>query len=337
MSGPGGPGGPGGPAWGGTAARTPAERAHYGDFYDGPPEPPDGVPLLAVVGNCQAESLRLVLDDEDVRTVRLPPLHELGPGDLAPLHRLLPRLDLLVAQPVGEDHRGLPLGTTQLLERARADLRHVLVPPVRHAGPYPCHLVVHPPGLPDPDPPVVAYHDVRTAVRAAWLRAGRTPPPVGAALGPAPDAAVVAAVCADSRAELARRETLHGTVVAHDLLLAPTFAHLRTVNHPGNALLAPLGRRVRAALGLTDRPTRVSRPLLDHVHAPREASVAAVLDPAEAARDHWVLGGRRVPVTEVETAHLRWYATRPDVLDVVLARSAALRGMLGLELPGEVS
>ncbi|QVT78309.1 hypothetical protein ENKNEFLB_00682 [Nocardioides aquaticus] len=319
-------------AW--TAARTPAERAHYGDFYDGPPAPPEGVPLLAVLGNCQAESLRLVLQDDDVRTVRLPALHELGPGDLEPLHRLLPRLDLLVSQPVGEDYRGLPLGTAQVLDRARPDLRHVLVPPVRHAGPYPCHLVVHPPGLADPDPPLVAYHDVRTAVRAAWLRAGRTPPPVGAALGPAPDAATVAAVCEDSRAQLALREARHGTLVAHDLLLAPTFAHLRTVNHPGNALLKPLGRRVRTALGLTDRPTRVARPLLDHVHAPREASVAAVLDPAAPARDHWLLGGRPVPVAEVEAAHLAWYATRPDVLDVVLARSVALRGLLGLELPG---
>ncbi len=317
----------------GTAARTPAERAHYRDFYDGPPEPPEGVPLLAVTGNCQAESLRLVLEDEDVRTVRLPALHELGPGDTAPLRRLLPRLDLLVGQPVADDYRGLPLGTAQVLERTRSDLRHVLVPPVRHAGPYPCHLVVHPPGLADPDPPLVAYHDVRTAVRAAWLRAGRTPPPVGAALGPAPDAATVATVCRDSQHQTALRETRHATLVVHDLLLAPTFAEMRTVNHPGNPLLAALGRRVRAALGLADRTTRVDRPLLDHVHAPREASVAAVLDPAAAARDHWVLGGRRVPVAEVEAAHLAWYATRPDVLDVVLARSVRLRGLLGLEVP----
>ncbi len=34
-----------------------------------------------------------------------------------------------------------------------------------------------------------------------------------------------------------------------------------------------------------------------------------------------------------EAAHLAWHATRPDVLDVVLTRSAPLRGLLGLEVP----
>lgn len=51
------------------------------------------------------------------------------------------------------------------------------------------------------------------------------------------------------------------------------------------------------------------------------------------ARDHWVLDGRPLPVAEGEAARLAGYGTRSDLLDVVLARSARLRGLLGLELP----
>ena len=53
-------------------------RAHYGDFY-GLSELPDK-PLFAVHGNCQAESLRVLLHGAlagDWHGVRMPPVHEL--------------------------------------------------------------------------------------------------------------------------------------------------------------------------------------------------------------------------------------------------------------------
>ena len=74
----------------------------------------DDRPLLVVVGNCQAESYRLLLDAGDLRTQRIPALHELTPADVPPLLELLSRTDFLVSQPTVDDYRGLPVGTRQL-------------------------------------------------------------------------------------------------------------------------------------------------------------------------------------------------------------------------------
>lgn len=49
-------------------------RQHYAHFYGLAPLPSDDRPLLVVHGNCQAESLRVLLDGaaSPVRTVRVP-------------------------------------------------------------------------------------------------------------------------------------------------------------------------------------------------------------------------------------------------------------------------
>lgn len=317
-----------------TAARTPAERAHYADFYadsDSPLDGPlDGRPLLVVVGNCQAESLRLLLDGDDVRTVRTPPVHELGPGDVAPLQRLLARTRLLVAQPVTADYHDLPVGTDQLRALLPPDARSAVVPSVRYAGLHPWQAVVHPPGLPDPDPPVVPYHDVRTAVAAAWRRAGRD-----ARQTEPTTADQVRAVARASVEELRRREQRAGAVPASDLLDHPTAEAVRTVNHPGNDVLAPLAARVRHALGLEPRPPGTTRPLLTSVQAPLEPLVVAAHGLDAAPRADWEVGGRVVTAAEVTEAQGAWYAARPDVLDAVLRRTSETRRLLGLAAPDD--
>jgi len=309
-----------------TASEDSGRRRHYTDFYDGV-EADSGRPVLAVIGNCQAESLRLVLDDDDLRTVRVPAVHEWTLDDLDPLERLLGRLDLLVTQPVGDGYRGLPVGTRQLISRAPASLRHVLVPSVRYAGRSPHHVLVHPPHLADPDPPLVPYHDLRTVVRAAWDRDGLEPPPT-----PTLTRGAVLAIAADSVEELRRRERRHATLVVNDLLAVATRPQMRTINHPGNELFAALAVRVRAALGLDARPTRLTRPLLDAIHAPVEPAVAAVFGdvPPRAA---WVVDGRELEVDTVEEAQLAWYAARVDVVDEVLRRSGRQLRHLGLVIP----
>ncbi len=309
-----------------TASDDPGRRRHYTDFYDGVEADP-GRPLLAVFGNCQAESLRLVLDDDDLRTVRVPAVHEWTADDLSPLDALLPRLDLLVTQRVGDDYRGLPVGTEQLLARTRPTLRHVLVPSLRYAGRSPFHVLVHPPQLLDPDPPMVPYHDLRTVVRAAWHREGLDPPPAH----PLTREAVVA-IAADSVDELRRRERLNGTLVASDLLTVEARPQMRTINHPGNDLFTALAVRVRSALGLEARPTRLDRPLLNHIHAPVEAAVAAVFGDVS-PRETWVVDGEEIDLGIVERAQLAWYETRADVLDEVLRRSGRQLRHLGLSTP----
>ena len=310
--------------------RSAAESHHYRHFLSGPQaEPPAAdAPLLLAVGNCQAESLRLLLDAGDVRTVQVPALHDLRPAEVPVLQDWLARTDLLVAPPVAPDYRGLPLGTEQLEARLPGEARTCRVPLVRYAGLHPWHLVVHPPGLPDPQPPVVAYHDVRVVARAAWARAGR---PVPAAVPPTTEG--VQAVASASVAELARRERAAGTVVLSDLLAHPTAEAMRTVNHPGNELLAPLAARVRADLGLPALGAAVTRPLLTSVLAPLEDVVVAAHGLDAAARPDWVLDGTPVPTEVVEEAQLAFHAARPDVLDVCLDRARGPAAALGVALP----
>jgi hypothetical protein len=75
-----------------------------------------------VHGDCQAESLRVVLAGSPTfpyRTVRMPPVHGLTAADLPALRALLSRTPLLLSQPVHDDHRDLPLGTRQLASCCR--------------------------------------------------------------------------------------------------------------------------------------------------------------------------------------------------------------------------
>ncbi|MFW6773819.1 WcbI family polysaccharide biosynthesis putative acetyltransferase [Nocardioides sp. CPCC 205120] len=317
--------------------RSEAERQHFGAFHglrdadpadpSAPPTAPPApdAPLVVVVGNCQAESLRLLLASDDVRTVRLPAIHELGADDVPRLRTLLARTDLLVTQPVGAGYRGLPLGTEELAAHLPPGARTVLVPPIRYHGLHPWHVVAHPPGLADPDPPRAAYHDLRTL--AAALEAG----PGGApSYDVVPDPAALRELAAASVTELERRQRLHGTVAVADLFARPVRDAMRTVNHPGNVVLAPVAARVREAAGLEPRPPGITRPLLDGVHAPVEAPVLAALDlPGEPAPD-WRIGGRAVPAAEVAAAHRAFYAARPDVVEVLVRRYAPTMRLLGL-------
>ncbi|GAA1938513.1 WcbI family polysaccharide biosynthesis putative acetyltransferase [Nocardioides hwasunensis] len=276
-------------------------------------------PLLVVVGNCQAESFRLLLDAGDVRTQRVPALHELTPADVAPLLELIARTDLLVSQPTVDDYRGLPVGTRQLHAALPGSARAALVPSLRYSGLHPFHLLVHPPGLDRPDPPLVPYHDVRTVLAADDERRGR---PAREPIELTTEA--VRTVAAASVAELVRREQLHDTVVVSDLFDIPTADAMRTINHPGNAVLVPAAARLRHALGLEARAPGVDRPLLASVRAPLLPAVVVAHGLDVPATHHWTIDGRTVTAEEVAATHLAWYARRPEMLDAALERAAPL-------------
>ena len=93
----------------------PGRTRHYGEFYGRPAT--DSRPLWLVIGNCQAEALRQILDavgDRPYRTVLVPPVHEIEASDLPHLEVLLRQTAVLSCQPIRDDYRGLPLGTGQL-------------------------------------------------------------------------------------------------------------------------------------------------------------------------------------------------------------------------------
>lgn len=260
-------------------------------------------------GNCQAESLRVLLEAPDVVAVRVPPVHELVPDDVDHLQRLLARADVVVTQPVRERYRGLPVGTREVLAAApRA--RSVVVPVVRHHLLHPYQGLVRVEGA--GDPPVVPYHDLRTLVRAA----GR---PL-----PHPSAAALREVGQRSLAEMRRRQERHGAVPVDDLLLAAGADAAHTVNHPGNPVLVGLARRVQERLGLAASATDPGRTLLGSVLAPVEPDVlrANGFDDS-GSRSDWVVDGAAVPDDEVVRAQLDWYRRRPEVVEAGLARYAA--------------
>lgn len=298
---------------------------HYGAFYGIDEPSDDDADVALVVGNCQAESLRIVLDGAGVRGVRMPAVHELVAADLPHLDRWLMRASILVTQPIRDDYHGLPLGTRQLAARTRPGTRIVTVPVIRFAGLYPTHAIVRPPSDASLVPPVVEYHDLRTLAEAADRAADR---PVRARSEP--DPAAVRAVGELSLGELRRRETAHDTVVVSDLFARPSFEQMRTLNHPGNPIWFALAERVRARIGLGPSVTDPGRPLLDAVHAPRTATVLEAWDIAGEPESAWTVGGESIPDDAVREAHLGWYADHPDVIVAGLARHRDTLELLGL-------
>ena len=142
-----------------------ARRQHYGQFYE-LEERPDGAGFL--LGNCQAESLRIVMHDNRAPLVRIPPVHELTADDMPFLERLIAAASVIIAQPISDDYHSLPLGTRQVFARAGAAARTVTVPIVRFTGLHPFQAVVRVPGVSEA-PPIVDYHDVREVALAAGL------------------------------------------------------------------------------------------------------------------------------------------------------------------------
>lgn len=297
-----------------------ARRAHYGGFYD---DLSDSEPVAIVHGNCQAESLRVLLAASPsfpYPTVRLPPVHELCADDLPPLRALLRRTAVLLSQPVRDDYRDLPIGTGQLAELLPRDARVLRFPVIRHSGLHPWSAIVRHPSDRSVVPPVVPYHDLRTLAVAAGRPRPRGRPAAGA----------LRAASMDSVAELARRERLTADVGVSDLLMRFGIEAAHTLNHPGNPVLVALARRVQQALDLPVDATDPGRPLLGGIRAPLEEPVIDALGLDAEPQPDWLVDGLPVSPADVEEEQSRWYATHPQWVEAGLVRHAGRMQRLGL-------
>ena len=230
---------------------------HYGVFYGVAPLPGDAdssgdagagdaVPRVVVVGNCQAESLRIVLESSgDIQSFRVPPIHEWETRDMPFVEFAMQWANVLVTQPVRNDYRGLPCGTEQLSSLMRTDgsPTHVLRYPVlRFSALNPRWAIVRSPLDSSLSPPVVPYHDLHLIAQLAGLQQVNEPDYQG---------------IVEANVQLmAAREGAHGTVGMSTYLRELPEWH--TLNHPNNATLAELGTRVMQASANANPRGRIS-------------------------------------------------------------------------------
>ena len=284
-------------------------------------------PRLTVVGNCQAESTRkLLMSTGQFTSERITPVHELTAADLSWFTDLLGRTDVLVTQPIRDDYRGLPVGTSQLVRALPRSARHVVVPVLRFDGLMPYQAIIRNPLDTSENPPVVPYHDLRTLVAAA--RGAEHPSTV------APSAEALRRAAEMSIAHMRARERAYSTVVVSDFLETMPLWH--TVNHPDNATLAHLARQVLAALQVPGDPVLPEYEMLGQLDAPVDPAAARALgradDPSLQARQLWrdrttgVIDG-----AEIARAHLEYYSARPELVRHGLARHAERITNLGLD------
>jgi hypothetical protein len=330
-------------------------RTHYGDFFGdffgdasaGAAGTGNGRPIGVIMGNCQAESLRVALGDEDVRFLRVPPVHELEADDMPLLARILARIDVFVMQPIRDDYRGLPLGSEQMRALLPAAARVTTVPVIRFAGLYPFQAIIRPPSDTSLVPPLVPYHDLRLVAEAA-RRAGLADPSAGSVEGDrshgvttgdsggvnndrrSVTASQIRAIADESIRQLRSREKAHDTVVVSDLFLQPDFSLMRTINHPGNTVWTALAERVRARLGLADVSVPLTRELLNNIHAPRDQAVIDAWGLDAEARPTWTVDGLDIDPVPLREAHLAWYVEHPDAVTSGLTRHAPALTALGL-------
>lgn len=309
---------------------TPDPRSqHYGEFYQLRPLPAGRRPLIAVVGNCQAESLRLLLDATGtVRSFRIPPVHEWSRPELPLVRRALRHADVLLCQPIRDDYRGLPVGTRQLAALLPAEAVAHQFPVLRFDGLMPYQAIIRSPQEPGLNPPVVPYHDLRilaAADRGLDHRVDVTPGP-----------AVLRQLAAMSVSQLARREARHGAIPLSDYLNTTPVWH--TINHPDNTTLVELARRVIARLQDDDvldgaRKIDVSAPadreLLGGLQAPIAAAAAAALGVTRTVtgRDHWF---PRLEERQLVHQQLAFYRAHPEIITAGMNRHAERLALLEL-------
>lgn len=301
---------------------------HYGDFYgvaerlpDGRAPEHDGRPLLLVWGNCQAEALRILLSSDPaapMRTVRVPPVHELESSDLPHVDRLLRRTSVLLTQPVRAGYRSLPLGVQDLVDTLSPGTTVMRWPVLRYAGLHPFQVIVRHPSDPSAVPDMVPYHDLRTILAADrglggdddWDRQVSND-----GLRHAAEA---------SLDELRRRESRDTDIAASDLFADAGRAATHTINHATNVVLTALAQRILDRLNTGCTVQDPGRELLGGVRAPVEQRVLDALGLDGDPQPDWSVDGTSYSQDSVHRAHLRWYASHPEFIAAALVRHSEL-------------
>ncbi|MBA4506081.1 WcbI family polysaccharide biosynthesis putative acetyltransferase [Corynebacterium sanguinis] len=280
------------------------------------------MPTLTVVGNCQAESTRkLLMSCGKFDSERIAPVHELEANDMGWFGDLIARTDVLVTQPIRDNYRGLPVGTSELVRQLPARARHVVVPVLRFDALMPYQAIIRDPDHPSLNPPVVPYHDLR--ILAAAARGLDSP------VDASPPPPALRRAAAMSIAEIRSREQRHGSVVISDYLETTPVWH--TVNHPSNATLVSLAERILAALGISGGINAPDYEMLGELDAPVAPEAATALGVSVTGRAQWTRrGGEVIDDSEIAAQQLEFYRARPALVAHGMTRHAQRISNLGL-------
>lgn len=297
---------------------TVARRRHYAEFYllRAPIQISEN-PTIAVVGNCQAESLRILLDSTGaVNSFRIPAIHEWTCEDIDLIRVVLQTTDILIMQPVRDNYRGLPCGTDQLARFLPDSGSVVRFPALRFDGLMPYQVIIRSPNDSSLNPPVVPYNDLRTLVAASR---GIDAPAV-----PSVEEEKLRELAEMSIAELRKREKAHGTVRVSDFI--ETWPIWHTINHPDNSTLEFLAHQVLSAIGVSGEVQDPGRELLGGLDAPIDASAARALGVTVMGRETW----HPLPPEDIHQAQLAFYREHPEVVKAGMKRHAQRLRLLGL-------
>ncbi len=282
---------------------------------------------VVVWGNCQAEPLaRLLagpLGTTGLHVVDVPPVFLAEEAEVEHLHEVLASAAVLVTQPVREEYRVPGCGWQHLAGLLPGDGRVVTVPVVFHTGLFPFQVNAHGADGARVDAPTTIYHDLRAV--AAWQR-GMT---VDEAVHWWPSAGAEAArITAERSLDELRRREAGLDVAASDLVHRAD--GLYTVDHPANVVLGELARRILSVLGVDAAVEVPEREFLGERRAPVDPGVVRAFDwPADRPPD-WVVNGVRVPLADIVSEHLEFYAAHPDVAQDCLTRQGEQMQLLEL-------
>ena len=271
-------------------------------------------PLVVVWGNCQAEPIATLIESSvravGLQVAHLPPVFEISEADLEHLRRnILPRTAVLISQPVRDEYRIPGCGTSQLAELLPDDARLITFPVTYDTSAFPYQVNAHLENGERIDAPVTEYHDLRAIAAAEQgLSVDRA-----LAWWPEPTADMVIANAQRSRAELRRREQPLD-VHSSDLMTAGLAMH--TLSHPTNLTLVEIARRIVTALGLPAESdiANPEREFLGGLRTPIEAAVVDALGwPQSDRRDEWIVARKAIPLSDLLTLQLDFYAQHPGI------------------------
>jgi len=279
-------------------------------------------PIALVYGNCQAEALRQILLTHPAfaqryHLPRIPRVNDITPHVLARIQSRLSEVEVLIAEEIEPGHRGMDLGTEQLVARLPGSATVLRYPVAHFEGAFPFQVYVDRGDQPRlaVSAPMTDYHDLRTLYAASrgWN--------LGTTLRRLDELRLDPQWVRDnaerSLKQLSRQEAAGTAQLTTFIRRHPTTSFL-TINHPANGLVSEVARQLLTQLGHRDADLVLGsrQTYFDGLVTPLEPQIVRALGGGPGADPHgeWVVWSRTYSRAEVIGAYLTLYADNPGLV-----------------------